>query len=899
MLSIGVMANGQEDYYTHLAREDYFLRGGEPEGHWMGGGVAHIRLQGAVTRDDLRAVFRGFSPAGKELVQNAGKENRRPGWDLTFSVPKSVSVLWSQASEPVPRRSQEMVAESVEEAVKYLEEEAAFCRVGKGGAERVRPKLVVGAFAHGTSRALDPQYHIHCLVMNAGVCEDGKTRALVSHELYEHKMVAGAYFRAALGQRLRTGRGLELLRPADRKGNPRPWFEVRGVPQKLIEVFSKRRAAIERALGSRNLETAAAAAVAALETRETKKAVPPRGELLAEWQAEGRKFEFDAHAVEQLLGQAAQRDKAADYQACLAEAVERITWRESHFSVQELLRETLEAGQDRGLEPGFVRRSIERDVLEDGRFVGLGTRDGVALYTTRKMIEVEKALLKSVEELHGKVVLGLDTERVGKTIHRACEPKEVGRAEKMLARLGLHREGITLNQEQAEGLRYLTDARSRVKCVCGLAGSGKTELLSVMREVYEKAGYKVIGCAVAGVAAKGLERKTGIVSDTVKMRLCELYPTVGAILRHHAKQLVRAALKKRTYELNRLKINGKTVMVVDEAGMVGTREFALLAKAVAKGGGILICVGDVRQLPSIEAGGAFGSIVERCGCAELKEVARQRDPRDREAVKALARGDAETALREYARRGCLYVGANRETTGQQLLRDWQRSGGVERPEKHVILVATNQEVEYYNERAQRIRAAAGKLDTSEAVQVAGATLYPGDRVMFVKKSRALGVENGDMGTLVAVKPWTLGSTVAVKVDGRKEAVIVPIRKVFGQGYDGLRRGYCFTTHKLQGATVDHLYVHLGGGMTDREMSYVQGSRHRESLRLYTDEREAGHKLTAFAREARGEAMELKPGDRGEASPLVKQMEKSKLKRLAHDLQEEQTRGMRLEQSRSL
>lgn len=133
MLSIGAMAKGQGGYYLDLAREDYYLEGGEPPGKWWGTGADEISLHDAVQKPDLQSLLKGFAPEGSPLIQNAGEQDHQPGWDLTFSPPKSVSVLWSQADEATRRTIQEAHHAAVTEALRYIEEEASFSRRGKAG----------------------------------------------------------------------------------------------------------------------------------------------------------------------------------------------------------------------------------------------------------------------------------------------------------------------------------------------------------------------------------------------------------------------------------------------------------------------------------------------------------------------------------------------------------------------------------------------------------------------------------------------------------------------------------------------------------------------------------------------------------------------------------------------
>lgn len=207
MLSIGAMKSGQCEYYQALAKEDYHRNGGEPVGIFLGNGSATVGLTTKVKSRELAALFLGFSPMGVPLVQNAGKPNRQPGWDLTFSAPKSVSVLWSQLAGEAQRSVQIAHWEAVKASIKFIEENFARSRVGKGGTEQVDVNLVVAAFEHGCSRALDPQLHTHCLVMNLGVDQLGTVRSIVSKRLYQTKMLVGAYGRCLYRERVGHLRG--------------------------------------------------------------------------------------------------------------------------------------------------------------------------------------------------------------------------------------------------------------------------------------------------------------------------------------------------------------------------------------------------------------------------------------------------------------------------------------------------------------------------------------------------------------------------------------------------------------------------------------------------------------------------------------------------------------------
>ena len=213
MLSIAQMSGaGQGDYYLELAAEDYYLKGGEPPGIWEGKGAEELGLSGEVKAEDLKNILNGYSPDGsKELVQNAGKENRQSGWDLTFSAPKSVSTAWSQSEGEQRTAFQEAHKEAVKKALNYIENEAVTTRRGQGGTEKEKANIAIATFEHGTSRAQDPSLHTHALVVNAGVRADGSTGSIESRQIFSHKMAAGAVYRAELAKRIENDQRLGLI----------------------------------------------------------------------------------------------------------------------------------------------------------------------------------------------------------------------------------------------------------------------------------------------------------------------------------------------------------------------------------------------------------------------------------------------------------------------------------------------------------------------------------------------------------------------------------------------------------------------------------------------------------------------------------------------------------------
>jgi Ti-type conjugative transfer relaxase TraA len=374
-----------------------------------------------------------------------------------------------------------------------------------------------------------------------------------------------------------------------------------------------------------------------------------------------------------------------------------------------------------------------------------------------------------------------------------------------------------LSEEQRRAIFDITQREGNIKAVSGMAGTGKTTMLQAAREVWEEQGYTVIGASLAAIAAKNLETEAGIKSQTIAKLLYDI------------DQLEKGRAGKPH------PLDAKTVLVVDEAGMVGTRQMERLIGEANKQGARLVLVGDERQLQPIEHGGPFRVISEIVGKSELKEIRRQRNEQDKKAVYAFADGKAAEGLRAYIERDLVTIQETRTDTVKTLVHDWGKDKTS--LQSKAIFGTTKEAVRELNGTAQDLRRERGELGEG-SVEANGYTFYEGDRVLFTKNSKKLGVLNGDVGTVVKVSAAT--DHLYVTLD-RNDLVAVPLFD-----YRNVELGYALTTHKMQGKTVENAYILSGGSMLDRELSYVQMSRHRNEARLYFAVEESGKEIQNIA-----------------------------------------------------
>lgn len=400
-------------------------------------------------------------------------------------------------------------------------------------------------------------------------------------------------------------------------------------------------------------------------------------------------------------------------------------------------------------------------------------------FTTRAMIEAEQRLHRAAEVLAEK------------------ERHDVRDADRRAALARAEARGLVLSREQADALTQITDRRD-LGIVVGHAGTGKSAMLGVAREAWEKAGYRVRGAALSGIAADGLEGGSGIASRTI------------ASLEHG-------------WANDRDHLTARDVLVIDEAGMVGTRQLERVLSHAADAGAKVVLVGDPQQLQSIEAGAAFRSLHQRHGGAEIGEVRRQRMDWQRNATRDLATGRTGAAIEAYEAQGMVHAAETREQARAELIDRWDRDRLAAPDQSRIILTHTNAEVRLLNDLARERKRAAGDLgeDVSLTVERGDRCFASGDRVMFLQNDRGLGVKNGTLGTILEASTQSLSVHTD---DGRSIAFDL-------KDYDRLDHGYAATIHKAQGMTVDRTHVLATPGL-DAHGSYVALSRHRDGLDLH-------------------------------------------------------------------
>ncbi|TPJ52473.1 Ti-type conjugative transfer relaxase TraA [Mesorhizobium sp. B2-6-4] len=393
---------------------------------------------------------------------------------------------------------------------------------------------------------------------------------------------------------------------------------------------------------------------------------------------------------------------------------------------------------------------------------------------TRTMIRTEAEMARQALHLSGEETFAVSNDALAVTFH----------------------EHAYLHDEQRAAVEYVTGA-SRIAAIVGLAGAGKTSALKAARKAWEREGFRVVGGALAGKAAEGLEKEAAIAARTLAS--WELRWGRGTDL-----------------------LDGKTVFVMDEAGMVASRQMALFVEAVARAGAKLVLVGDGEQLQPIEAGAAFRAIHDRVGYVVLENVRRQKQDWMRKASVDFARGRTADAINAYRARGKVLGSQTKAEAIKMLIGDWNRD--FDPATSSIILAHLRRDVSSLNEQARAALIERGVIGEGFRFQTEQGprNFAGGDQIVFLRNENSLGVKNGMIGRVAEAK---LGCIIVEVGDDRRR---VEIAQTF---YRDIDHGYATTIHKSQGATVDRVKV-LASLSLDKHLSYVAMTRHREDVALY-------------------------------------------------------------------
>ena len=765
VVSIGTIASAAQGV-SYYERDGYYARD-DPRhleaSAWTGKGAEALGLRGKVEPDAFRGILEGIVPdgSGRRLGRREkdGTLSHRPGRDLTFSAPKSVSLVAMLGSNTAVVAAHDA---AVKRTLAWLEATTLQTRMKdpESGvlAHAGGQKMVAATFRHDVSRNLDPQLHTHAVIANmvqgedGGTPRSGKWRTMSNETLYRRQKLVGMVYRSELARELAAlGYGIEKTHADGR-------FEIAGVARPIVEAFSSRRAEIEAAMAARGLGDPGSnphlAERAALMTRAHKRDVD-RDALREIWREQAASLGFSAEEVveaarrnrsigidaqdlraeagpDRITAESPNPDRApvGDRQTARDAAAQAVSWAMAHLSEREAVfaRSDLLAAA-LAWKPGGVSVESADEAIDAARrggrihaapahLVGEGMTTDIAMANERETI----GLMRTGQN-RGQVLM---------------RPRKV--------RQHLHKGPLTDGQKQA--VTAILSSQHRVVGIQGYAGTGKTAMLDRARALAEKSGYRMMGLAPSASAVQTLAAESGIASETLQ----------GFLARNAGVsegRLSRKAARKMRGDF------AKTVLVVDEGSLASTVQARdLLRVANTLRIPRVVLVGDEKQLDAVDAGKPFAQL-QRAGMqtAVMDEILRQREPALKEAVEASVAGDIRKA---FERLGPNVAEVKADNIAGAVAARWLRLSPEERENtgvmapSHELRVAINGHIRERLAREGAIRGPAflGEQLVSRgytrAEKALAANYVPGDIVAFHRPYRRLGIDKGDERRVVDV-----------------------------------------------------------------------------------------------------------------------------------------------------
>lgn len=873
----------------------YYMKAGTPQGRWLGSGLPGIsRAEGdKVTESDAKAIFDHAThpdtdaPLGRPhgqptLVQNShGQATTRHavvGFDLTFSVPKSVSVLWALS----PRSLQDQILQTHHEAVnatlQWLEESVVHTRAGRNGVAHIGTHgAIAAAFDHWESRAGDPQLHTHMVIANrVQRITDGAWVTLDSRTLYKAAVAASERYNGFLFDALHRNLGTDtdIREPAANTHNPSQ--QLTGVGDALIREFSSRSRLIDLETDRLVAEwttdhgtpptattTLKLRQQATLSTRTPKPdTVAPLHELSAQWRTRALAKGFEPGTV---LANTIRRSHAApfrtgDFTPRWIDAVgsltrERVAAKRATWNRWNLLADAervcadirCHTSQDRTAMIDAVATAAEGQSvpLNDYRYaVPAGAQPdltfadrsvfdfhGARLYTDAGTLANEDLVMQARNDDGGPAV----------SAAVAMEPLATYK----------HRGRLELHRDQRAAAAEVLLSGNRLDAVVGPAGTGKTTTLGAVKAAWEaEFGVgSVVGLAPAAASAEVLGRELAMATENVAKWLYESvgqgagnraarFFDVEQRLHHHAAERSTHSLRlaqeatRLAAEQERWRFHANQLVVVDEASMVSTLQLSALVQQARDVGAKVLLVGDPAQLDAIDAGGILGWLDRQGKTARLTTIRRFEQAWEQETSLKLRTGDVG-AIAEYEGHQRIDHGTYLDMVDHAYSK-WQAD--VNAGSSSILIAADNETVRMLNERAQADRAIQGAVDAEHTVPLSdGLRAGTGDTVIARRNDRHITDSSGDFirnGTMLDVvrTGGRDGSLTAVR---RDSGATVTLHRDYVEA--SVELGYATTAHRSQGITVDTGHTLVTRGRLTRELLYVSLTRGRAENRAYVSE----------------------------------------------------------------
>ena len=812
-------------YYPREAeggrRGSYYENNKEPPGRWYAPKGDFGLIDGAPVDPVLfQRLYDGFDAAGRPLLDTTQgrRRDRVPAYDICFSAPRSVSLIWAFAPDDLRKAIEEAHDKAVRTALGILEREGTFVRLGRKGVRTQRVALSAAIYQHGESRPTehadgrvfgDMNLHSHAVVL-ARATHPGGVASLASIPQRAMKKTIGAVMHAAIAHELER-LGFEI----DRVGS-NGTFEVKGVRDADIDYFSQRSLDISRELAKRGVTSEDAGALAAAVAKATRNA---KSEALSarrenSWAEAARARRIDVECFsESVRHHDYVRDLAAG-ERLLAERLTKLpaalTSDQAVVDRKDLLREIASALVGTGLPASRIDVEVQR-LVDSGRIVEIG-RDQFdrPRYTTPEVLRLERSLVDCVALLAGKDGFALDRN----ALRTRCE------------RAGL-------SEEQTAAALAMAGS-SAIALACGAPGSGKTYLLRQISVAYGGISSENNRAQADRHGAAPVERRVrGAASAWRTAR------ALGSDLSIESRAIASwLEIARRGGDF----LKAGDVLIVDEAGLINADDSLALLSYVEKVGAKAVLVGDPQQLQAIGKN-SLGLIQRGIEAARVDTIIRQHAEWQRDAIREFGNGQATPALKAFADHGLLIEAEGEKVAIDTIVAQWQAARAADPAQEPLIIARTNADVATISRAVRDALRQEGRI-LGPDVAFATATpsgqrttiaLAQGDKVRFLVRNDILRVINGTTATIIGIHRQPASRTneeriqIEAEVAGRR-IKFAPEEIADSMGRARLAWAYATTIYQSQGMTVDRAIVLVDGGL-DRHQIFVAASRSRRETIL--------------------------------------------------------------------
>lgn len=755
---------------------------------FFGSMANELSIKAKMQIKDLENIFNGFNKDGNPLIKNAGDKNHIKGWDLTFSAPKPVSIVWARASCDLQVSIREAHHFAVTESIKFLEEKAAYTRVKKGGKYREKTQgFAAIVFEHYRSRADEMQLHSHVLIPNLTRRNNTNWSTIDSRVLFSWIKAATQIYRSQLAMSLRkVGFKVERVEETD-------CFTLSGVPLDVCKSFSSRSKEIRSKTEKLGLETVGANTrnKVAIYSRlpKTKINLPS---LLYRWKSQMSNLGYEEKALIQSLSV----DQTLLTEPLpILQLIKKLTLTKAVIHEQQIYESVATEAQFFHVELIDIFITVDEILKHKKLLKSQELLTGKEIYTTRFMLNLENELVNLAIEMRKK--------------HYQLKPYLIKAA--------------ILKQEIAQGFALSNEQKIAIKEVCrtgldilqGRAGAGKSTSMRAIRIAYESANYKVVGTTIAKKAAIQLEKETGIESFTLAQLLINM--------------------KRNIKRFN------KTVIVVDEAGLIPSTELLELLNNLKDSRSKLVLVGETEQLSAITHTSCLAYLSKMFGFGELHTIYRQKEEWSRELVTSLRMGNSHKAVITLEAKELLHFANSQEDVYECLIKHWESYIDANPNKDWAILANSWKDIKPLNELIReklQLRAHVGsdiiEVDCVVSEKYFTLSFAINDRVRFTKNHYGKGFINGETGTITAIEK--VGNDVAFTIQKDCGTVVTFLKSEYQDANDALNlvHAYAMTIYSCQGATIDGDTFILYDVYMGRAASYVASSRHKDRCHWFVN-----------------------------------------------------------------